>query len=208
MVVMRRILVWDIPTRVFHWLYALAFIVSYLNAFSERLRNYHVALGYILLGLLVFRLVWGFFGTRYAKFNSFVFSPQETFCYFVALCKRNPAHYLGHNPAGSIAVWLLLVSGIFVGVTGVLSLQDEASDLVMDMHADATNIMLGIVALHVVGVLVSSITQRENLPRAMLTGTKLANPNEGIQRGYGWLGVLMVGVLVVFWFVYVKRPLG
>src|SRR5450756_734838 len=69
----RRILVWDAPTRVFHWLQALSFGAAYLTAFSERLRNYHVALGYILLGLIAFRLLWGFIGTRYARFSSFLF---------------------------------------------------------------------------------------------------------------------------------------
>ena len=73
----QRILVWDVPTRVFHWLQVLAFGAAYLTAFSERLRNYHVALGYILLGLLVFRLLWGFAGTRYARFLSFLFNPKE-----------------------------------------------------------------------------------------------------------------------------------
>ena len=71
----QRILVWDIPTRVFHWLLALSFAGAYLTAESERYRDIHVVLGYTLLGLIGFRLLWGFFGTRYAQFRSFLFSP-------------------------------------------------------------------------------------------------------------------------------------
>src|SRR5450759_2134824 len=123
----RRILVWDVPTRVFHWLQALSFGAAYLTAFSERMRNYHVALGYILLGLLVFRLLWGFVGTRYARFRSFLFNPKESFVYLLTMVKGKPIHYLGHNPAGSVSVWLLLGLGLFIGVTGVLALQDDAS---------------------------------------------------------------------------------
>jgi cytochrome b len=204
----QRILVWDVPTRVFHWLQVLSFSVAYLTAFSERMRNYHVALGFILLGLLVFRLLWGFVGTRYARFGSFLFSPKETFAYLLAMAKRKQAHYLGHNPAGSMVVWLLLALGMFISVTGVMALQDDVSDLVVDMHAISTNIMLGVIALHIIGVLVSSILHRENLVRSMFTGFKYAESGEGIRNAYFWLGLLMVAAVVIFWFTYVKRPLG
>ncbi|KXS32939.1 MAG: CybP [Candidatus Gallionella acididurans] len=204
----RRILVWDVPTRVFHWLQALSFGVAYLTAFSERMRNYHVALGYILLGLIVFRLLWGFVGTRYARFRSFLFNPKEIFSYLLTMVKGRPAHYPGHNPAGSVSVWLLLALGLFICVTGVLALQDDASDLVVELHGLATNVMLGVIALHLVGVLMSSLLHRENLVRSMFSGLKSAESEKGIHHHYGWLGVLMVIAVVVFWFAYVKHPLG
>lgn len=204
----RRILVWDVPTRVYHWLQVLSFSVAYLTAFSERLRNYHVALGYILLGLLVFRLLWGFIGTRYARFRSFLFWPGEIITYLRSMFKGISSHYLGHNPLGSVAVWLLLALGLFVCVTGVLALQDEASDLVIEMHSVSTNIMLGVIALHITGVLVSSILNRENLLASMITGFKYQESGEGIKRAYGWLGAVMVVAVIVFWFAYVRKPLG
>jgi cytochrome b len=204
----KRILVWDMPTRVFHWLQVLSFSFAYLNAFSERMRNYHVALGYILLGLLVFRLLWGFIGTRYAKFSSFLFNPKQIFTYLQSLFRGNPVHYLGHNPAGSVSVWLLLALGLFVCVTGVMALQDDASDLVVDMHGLATNVMLGVILLHLIGVLISSILHRENLVRSIITGYKTDGTDDGVQRAYHWLGVLIVAAVIIFWFAYVKRPLG
>ena len=204
----RRILVWDVPTRVFHWLQVLAFAGAYWLAFSERFRDYHDALGYILLGLLVFRLVWGFIGTRYARFSSFLFKPRETVAYLGSMIKGKPGHYLGHNPAGSVSVWLLLAVGMFICVTGVMSLQDDASDLVIELHGLATNVMLGVIALHLAGVLMSSILHRENLVRAMLTGYKSAETEEGVRRNYLWLGMLMVVAVVIFWFTYVRKPLG
>jgi cytochrome b len=140
---LQRILVWDAPTRMFHWLQVLSFAAAYWTADSERLRNYHVALGYILLGLLVFRLLWGFIGTRYARFGSFVFNPKQIITYLLALIKGKPQHYLGHNPAGSVSVWVLLGLGLFICVTGVMALQDNASDVVGDLHGVATYIMVG-----------------------------------------------------------------
>jgi cytochrome b len=204
----KRILVWDMPTRVFHWLQVLSFGFAYLNAYSERMRNYHVALGYILLGLLAFRLLWGFIGTRYARFSSFLFNPKQIFTYLLSLFRGKPAHYLGHNPAGSVSVWLLLALGLFVCVTGVMALQDDASDLVVDMHGFATNVMLGVILLHLIGVLMSSILHRENLVRSMITGYKTAGTDEGVQRAFHWPGVLIVAAVIIFWFAYVKRPLG
>jgi cytochrome b len=204
----RRIMVWDAPTRIFHWLQALSFGAAYLTAFSERLRNYHVALGYILLGLLVFRLLWGFIGTRYARFRSFLFNPKEIVVYLLAMLKGKPVHYRGHNPAGSVSVWLLLALGMFICVSGVLALQDNASDVVVELHGLATDVMLGVIVLHLIGVLLSSILHHENLVGAMFTGLKSAESDEGIPRSYNWLGVLMIVAVVIFWFAYVKRPLG
>jgi cytochrome b len=204
----RRILVWDMPTRIFHWLQALSFGAAYLTAFSERLRNYHVALGYIMLGLLVFRLLWGFVGTRYARFRSFLFNPKEVTVYLLAMFKGKAGHYLGHNPVGSVSVLLLLALGMFICVTGVMALQDDASDIVVDLHGLATDVMLGVIVLHIIGVLISSIAHRENLVRSMFTGFKFAESDEGIRRPYNWVGVLIVIAVVVFWFSYVKKPLG
>jgi cytochrome b len=158
--------------------------------------------------LLVFRLLWGFIGTRYARFSSFLFNSKEVVAYLLAMVKGKPAHYLGHNPAGSVSVWLLLSLGIFICVTGVMALQDDASDLVVAMHGVSTDIMLGVIVLHIIGVLASSILHRENLVRSMFTGFKFAKSDEGIQRAYNWLGLLMVAAVIIFWFAYVKRPLG
>ena len=102
----RRILVWDAPTRVFHWLQVLSFGFAYLTDDSERMRNYHVALGYILLGLLVFRLLWGFIGTRYARFNSFLFNPKEIFSYLFDAAQEQAGAFPGAQPRrkrGSLA---------------------------------------------------------------------------------------------------------
>lgn len=204
----QRVLIWDAPTRVFHWMQAISFVGAYLTSESERNRDIHVAFGYIMLGLLVFRLLWGFLGTRYSRFSSFVFKPGETIAYLLSLFKAKPKHYLGHNPAGSVAVWLLLSIGLFICVTGVMALQDNASEAVVKMHGVATKVMLAVILLHLIGVVVSSVLHRENLVRSMITGYKSAEINEGIRHSYNWLGVIMLAVAVVFWFVFLRHTTG
>jgi cytochrome b len=195
-------LVWDIPTRVFHWLLAVSFAGAFLTAESERYRDIHVVLGYTLLGLISFRLLWGFAGSRYARFRSFLFKPAEIVAYVAALARGKPAHYAGHNPAGSVAVFALLALGIASGVTGVVVFQDAGGDTLEELHEVLSNAMLGVVALHIAGVLVSSLLHRENLVRAMITGRKPARPNEGIRRSHAVMGVIMVALTVAFWLGY------
>src|SRR5665647_1891840 len=158
----QRILVWDVPTRVFHWLLALSFAGAYLTSESEHYREIHVVLGYTLLGLVEFRLLWGFFGTRYARFRSFLFKPREIAAYLFSLFKGKPAHYVGHNPAGSVAIWLLLVLGISSGVTGVMLFQDIGGDALEELHGFTSNAMLAVVLIHIAGVVASSLLHREN----------------------------------------------
>ena len=198
----QRILVWDVPTRVFHWLLVISFAGAFLTAESERYRDIHVVLGYTLLGLIAFRLVWGFAGSRYARFRSFLFKPGEIVAYVKSLLKAKPAHYVGHNPAGSVAVYLLLALGIAVGVSGVVVFQDIGGDAWEELHEMASYAMLSVVGLHLVGVLASSVLHRENLVRAMITGFKSAQPTEGIRRTHAWLGVIMLVLVVGFWLGY------
>lgn len=198
----QRILVWDVPTRVFHWLLAVSFAGAFLTAESERYREIHVTLGYTLLGLIAFRLVWGFLGSRYARFRSFLFRPVEIIAYVTSLAKARPAHYAGHNPAGSVSVFLLLALGMLAGASGVLAFQDVGGDVLEELHEMTAYAMLAVVALHVAGVVLSSVMHRENLVGSMITGLKSGLPNQGIRRAHAWLGIMIVAVVVAFWLGY------
>ena len=207
----QRLLVWDVPTRVFHWLLALSFGGAFLTAESERYRDIHVVLGYTLLGLIAFRLLWGVIGTRYAQFGSFLFKPGEIVDYLFSLLKGKPAHYVGHNPLGSVAIWLLLALGISAGLTGMMLFQDIGGEAAEELHEFAANAMLAVVLMHLAGVVVSSMLHRENLVRSMVTGFKRvpgqisvsARPDDGgVRRSYAWLGVIMLTAVVAFWVYY------
>ena len=116
--VQKRILVWDLPTRLFHWLLATSFFGAYLVSESERWRALHALLGYTAAGLVAFRLLWGVVGTRYARFTAFTWSPRAVLAYLRSLVSGSPEHYTGHNPAASWAVLGLLVMVAVTGLSG------------------------------------------------------------------------------------------
>lgn len=202
---LQRILVWDLPTRVFHWSFALSFAGAYLTAESERYRDIHLALGYVFLGMLVFRLVWGLVGTAYVRFRAFWFKPAEIVAYLRALLSPHPQHYVGHNPAGGVAIFLLLVLGLLISVSGLgLYWEIGDEDWFEELHEIAANVMLLVVGVHIAGVLVSSVLHKENLVRAMFNGYKQAVNAVSIPHHYTWLGISMLVVMLVFLGVYLQ----
>lgn len=204
---MQRILVWDLPTRVFHWSFALSFAGAYLTAESERYRDIHLALGYVFAALLVFRLLWGFIGTRYARFSSFSFSFSTLKYYLQSLTKQQATHYLGHNPAGAIAIFLLIASGFVISFTGIALDQEwleNWEDLFAETHELAANFMLAVVFVHILGVIVSSYLHHENLARSMVTGYKKGAAQAAIAKPYFWLGISLLLAIIVFLISYLS----
>ena len=196
-----KIKVWDAPVRVFHWLMVLSFAGAYLSAESERWRLLHVTLGYTLGGLVAFRLVWGLVGTRYARFANFVRGPQAVLTYLRSLRKGQPQHHLGHNPAGAVAIVLLLLASVAVVGSGWAIYNDVGGEWLSELHDIAANSMLLVVAIHIAGVLVASRLHRENLVRAMVTGQKNGAPADGIRRTRVALAVLLVLAVLGYWWL-------
>jgi cytochrome b len=191
--------VWDLPTRIFHWTLAASFAGAYVLAESERLRNVHVALGYTALGLLAFRLVWGFVGPRYARFGSFAHSPAAALRYLRDELRGRATRYLGHNPAGSWAVFGLLALGVATGVTGYLNFNEFGGESMEELHETFANAWLVLVGLHVLGVVFSSVMQRENLVRSMITGWKRGGAEGSEPRNAGGVGLAMATAILGFW---------
>jgi cytochrome b len=167
-----RILVWDLPTRLFHWLLAASFAGAWLTSDSERWINVHVTLGYTFAGLIAFRLVWGFVGSRYARFSSFVAGPGAVKRYLGSILAFRPEHHAGHNPAGGWAVLALLGLGAITALTGYAAYNDAGGEWLEELHEGAASAMLALVFVHIGAVLFSSLVHRENLVRAMLSGFK------------------------------------
>ena len=112
-----EIRVWDPLVRIFHWSLVLTFVVAYLSGEEES--NVHIYAGYIVLGLIIFRLIWGFVGGRYARFQNFIYSPKAVIQYIKSLMARKPEHYLGHNPAGGWMIIAMLICLLVVTVSGL-----------------------------------------------------------------------------------------
>ena len=164
--------VWDLPTRLFHWSLVASFAIAFLTAESEKLRDIHVIAGYTLAGLIAFRLVWGFIGGGYSRFAEFLPTPQKLIDYLKSLASGKPQHYVGHNPAGAVAIFLLLGFGIFAAASGWATHEKLGGHFMKELHEGASNGMMALVVIHVAGVIVSSRLHRENLVRAMITGWK------------------------------------
>ncbi len=190
---MKKILVWDLPTRIGHWLLAATFTVSYLTGDREEWRLVHVATGYAMGGALAFRLFWGMAGTRYALFSSFLFSPRRVFDYLSGLFKGNPDHWVGHNPAGSYTIYALLLLGLGVVGSGWAVYAGVGGDWLEEAHGTLSYIMLGMAGVHVTGVVVSSQLHRENLVRSMITGYKQGKDEESILSSERYWVVLLFG---------------
>lgn len=212
-----QILVWDVPTRIFHWTTALSFLLLWLTQESSQLLDYHVFAGYLLFGLLLFRIVWGFIGTEYAKFKNFCYGGRAVYKYLCTLFSKAPQHFIGHNPAGSLAIWLLLLLGLIASVSGVMLLGAEErhgllvgwfsfqdSEVIREVHKMASNLMLLVVIIHISGVIIAGRLHHENLAKSMLTGYKVTESSNPSVAARGWLGVGLLLIILNFTAIYFK----
>lgn len=196
-----RILVWDVPVRVFHWLMVASFAGAYLTAESERWRLLHVTLGYTMAGLVGFRIFWGLVGSRYARFSSFLRGPQAVARYLKSLVHGKPEHHTGHNPAGALAILAMLLLTLAVTASGWAVYSDVAGKWLEEAHEVAANVMLTVIGVHIVAVLVSSWLHRENMVGSMISGRKPGRPEEAVGRAWTSVALLMLAAVVSFWWL-------
>ncbi len=167
------VLVWDLPLRLWHWLLAVLVLVAWItpNVYD----GLHRLAGYAILGLLAFRLIWGVLGTRHSRFRSLRARLRATPSYLWNLRRGKTGRYLGLNPAGTAMQLALLLVLIVSAVTGAMQVTVRFFGVwwVEDTHEVTSYLLIPLVVLHVLGVVLVSRLQRENLARAMLTGRKL-----------------------------------
>lgn len=178
--------VWDLPTRLFHWTLVVLLAVAYFSAQAGNF-DVHFPVGYAILTLILFRIAWGFVGSRTARFADFVKGPPAVALYLRGLVSggaKEPGT-LGHNPAGALMVLALLAAVLVQAVTGLFTTDDilvegplyhlvpssVASDL-STVHRIVINLILLLVAVHVLAVAAYKLIKREDLVRPMITGRK------------------------------------
>jgi cytochrome b len=166
--------VWDALVRVFHWSLVGLFVVAY--ATGDEIEQVHVAAGYAIAALLALRIVWGFAGSRHARFADFVRPPGEILAYLREVMHMKPKRHLGHNPAGGLMILALIAMLLATGATGFMMTTDAfwGAQWVEEVHEALAHATVALVLLHVLGVAVSSFQHRENLVAAMITGRKRA----------------------------------
>jgi len=184
---MKQVKVWDPFVRFFHWGLALLVLASFLTSDEDALVPLHVRLGIALLAILLARVAWGFLGPRHARFRDFVRRPREVLAYARQALRGRPPLHLGHNPLGGamvVAILAVLLALVATGAVayagpefdGVLAgqLPRRAFKAVKEVHEALSGLLLGMIAAHVGGVLVSSFLERQNLVKGMITGWKRA----------------------------------
>ncbi len=179
----RQVRVWDLPVRLFHWGLVACFVLAYLTSDSERQRELHVNAGYIAVGLIGLRLVWGFVGSRFARFSSFLYSPREAWNYLRGVMRGTDPRNLGHNPAGSYAIYAILLLACATGLSGYLMYNDIGGEDMEEVHEFFANAWLLVIIGHVAGVILSSYAHRENLARSMITGNKAVSSDSEERSG-------------------------
>jgi cytochrome b len=158
--------------RILHWSLVGSVIGAWITREGEDVL--HVQFGYVVLGIVVARVIWGFIGFRHARFVDFVRSPREMIAYLRSIIAHRERRYVGHNPLGGWMILALLATITGICVTGWLYTTDAYWGVawVGELHASLTDLLIALVMLHILGVVFTSIRQRENLVKAMVTGTK------------------------------------
>ncbi|MEE4638236.1 MAG: cytochrome b/b6 domain-containing protein [Wenzhouxiangella sp.] len=208
----RTVKIWDLPLRLFHWL-LLACVAGALVSVQLKAMDWHGRFGLAVLGLLVFRLIWGFIGSTHARFLSFAPRPSSLMDYL-----RGRWTGLGHNPLGALSVFAILSvlafqagSGLFaddvIAYTGPLrrAVSGDISSLLTRWHMRMEYVIYALIALHLAAIAFHEFIKRERLVKPMITGRKAAvDPSAGDARGGGWVA-FAIAVLVAVGAVWVAN---
>ena len=207
-----RILVWDLPIRLFHWLLFICVVLSFVSGnIGGNTMDYHMLSGYAILVLLVFRLTWGFVGSRTARFSSFIKGPAAVSSYArMLLKKKTETPYLGHNPLGGWSIVVMLLVLLLQVATGLFANDDiliegplygwvtkETSDLLTRIHLINRYLIVALLAIHVLAVFFYYFFKRENLIRPMITGRKPWHATEANPISSNFLAAVIFGLAVL-----------
>ncbi len=223
----REVKVWDVPTRIFHWSIVVLVVIAWVTG-EEKGTAFviHSLAGYAVLAALIFRLVWGFVGSAYARFSSFLRPWSVVASYTKQLAKLKPARFAGHNPLGGWMIVLLLavlalmvVSGLFAQGGEDLAGPWAASAIGLsghqwyEVHEVSFNVLLALIVVHVAGVVVDQLLTGEKLVRATFTGAKRIGEGAKVakvkQTGFlKTLGVLVAAVIATGFIVGWQIPTG
>jgi cytochrome b len=166
--------VWDPFVRLFHW--SLVALVAVALATGDEVEWLHLWAGYAIAALVALRVIWGFVGSRHARFSDFVKPPSEVIGFLGQSLRLKAPRALGHNPAGGAMIIAMLVLIAFISVTGFMLTTDAywGSETIKEVHEASAYTLIVLVFLHVAGVILASLEHGENLVRAMITGRKRA----------------------------------
>ena len=218
-----KLKVWDLPVRLFHWLLVALLVGLWWTSQDVMTMNWHMYLGYALLALLLFRVLWGIFGSRSARFTDFVRGPISVFRYVKGLFSGEHRIHLGHNPLGGWSVIALMAALTFQGISGLFandqifnrgpfarSVSSSTSDLVTTLHKSNFDLILILVGIHIAAILFYRFVKRDDLVKPMITGRKAVPANADLKEvvfAQLWLAALLASVSAgVVWAVITYLP--
>lgn len=198
---MDKKLIFDLPTRLFHWVFALLFVIAFLIAKNVDDENpifsYHMLAGILMGGLLVFRIIWGIVGTTYARFNSLNLNPILLIKYFKDIFTGKKTDWGVHNPASSWASVVMYASALMLAVSGVL-MTTGYKESFEDVHELFANIFLVTVLIHIAGIILHTIRHKDFIGLSMIHGKK---PNATSQKSISSnkpLSAITLAVMIIF----------
>jgi len=206
--------VWDWPVRAFHWSLALSFLGAFVtNRLGVKYFGWHLGFGYAVIVLVAFRILWGFFGTKHARFANFLRGPKTVLRYVAATGRGLKTRHAGHNPLGALMVVALLgglgaqaAFGLFaddeIFNAGPLAalVTKEVSLLLTSLHRKIFYVLAAGVAIHVGAVVLHTFVKGEPIAKAMITGAKpqaLVEPHEEIRSSHSFVAVALLAVVTV-----------
>lgn len=202
-------LIYDIPTRLFHWLFAGLFIAAFLIAKTvdddSPIFSYHMLAGLLLVFSVLLRIVWGFVGSKHSRFTSFALHPKDLVVYFTSILSGDKRKWTGHNPASSWATLAMLALSLCLGLTGYLMTSGQ-KETFEDVHELLANGFFVVVLMHIVGVVLHAIRHTNGIAMTMIDGTKSDIPQtETISNSRPAIALLFVSLVITFAFHLAKN---
>ena len=172
---MRSTLVYDLPTRLFHWLFSILFLLSFCIAKTvdedSIIFSFHMLSGILLTGLVLWRILWGFIGTKHSKFSGFNLNPLNLKNYLIGILNGSKKRWVGHNPASSWAAFTLFALALGLGFTG-MQMSSGNKEAFEDIHELLANTFIVVILMHIAGVILHSLKHHDNIALSMIDGKK------------------------------------
>lgn len=198
----KRMMVWDSPIFITHWLLAFCFVGAILTQESEKFRLVHVTLGYTMLGIVGFRLIWGFIGSKYARFTTMKPRFLRVRENIQAILSGNKEFSIGLNAIGFIAAYLLMGLVLLVSASGYLVFNEIGPELISEIHELVGNFLITVVVVHVGSIVLNAIYQRLQKSNAEVA-TKIGVLAQRA-RPYKWVSIIILLIVIYFWGIQFK----
>ena len=215
---LQRVTVWDLPTRLFHWLLVAFVGTSFVTAeIGGNAMQIHEWSGFVILSLLLFRVGWGFFGSKPSRFSDFVCGPKAVLRYARGLLRKDSPLHFGHNPLGGWSILAMLLALFVQAGTGLFANDDiltegplynwvskATSDFITDIHQWNQGVVVALVAIHLLAILFYFFVKRENLVGPMITGVRSWVGSVEEPTGHNWAAAVIAGIAAVAVYLLVR----